>query len=157
MLKQTLRVVLFFLFSNIIYCQPAPIKGQVVDEQNNPLEFVSVALLKQKDSTLINYTITDTKGDFSITEAPKDSLLVQLSYMGFLTHTHNIVYNNTPLDLKIITLKESPNVLDAVTISAVVPVQVKKDTIAFNAGSFKVNPDDNLETLLKKLPWLEIE
>ncbi|WP_282135268.1 outer membrane beta-barrel protein [Seonamhaeicola maritimus] len=157
MLKQTLKFVLFLLISNILYCQSVPIKGQVVDEQKNPLEFVSVALLKQKDSTLINYTITDLKGDFSITEAPKDSLIVQLSYMGFLTHTQNILYNNTSLDLKIITLKESPNVLDAVTISAVVPVQVKKDTIAFNAGSFKVNPDDNLETLLKKLPGLEIE
>ncbi|WP_299556855.1 outer membrane beta-barrel protein [Seonamhaeicola sp.] len=157
MLKQTFKIFLLLLIPNAIFSQSAPITGHVVDEQDNPLEFVSVALLKQKDTTLINYTITDAKGDFAITEVPKDSLIIQLSYMGFLTHSENVVYNNEALDLKTITLKESPNVLDAVTISAVVPVQVKKDTIAFNAGSFKVNPNDNLENLLSKLPGLEIE
>lgn len=158
MINQFLKTLLTLLISIGIYGQSQPpIKGKVVDDKNAPLEFVSVALLKHKDSSLINYTISDIKGDFSFSEAPKDSLIIQLSYMGFQTVSKPILYNDNSLDLKTITLIESPNVLDAVTISAVVPVQVKKDTVAFNASSFKVNPSDNLESLLKKLPGLEIE
>ncbi|TYA71756.1 carboxypeptidase-like regulatory domain-containing protein [Seonamhaeicola marinus] len=154
-----LLILLFFLclFAVSNGQSKAPIRGNVVDESNTPIEFVSIALLKHKDSSLVNYTISDIKGDFSFSEAPKDSLIIQLSYMGFETYSKHILYTNAPIDLKTITLKESPNVLDAVTISAVVPVQVKKDTVAYNASSFKVNPSDNLESLLKKLPGLEIE
>lgn len=158
MFQTIYKIFFLFFITNIIYCQSVPaIQGSVFDEQNLPLELVSVAFLKQKDSTLINYTITDSNGYFSMTDVPKGNITVQISFMGFNTFKKDITYNSTPINLKTIILKESPSVLDAVTISAVVPVQVKKDTLAFNASSFKVNPDDNLESLLTKLPGLEIE
>ena len=42
-------------------------------------------------------------------------------------------------------------------ITAVIPIQIKKDTISYNANSFKVNYDDNIEGLLNNLPGIEIE
>ncbi|WP_179348335.1 outer membrane beta-barrel protein [Winogradskyella pacifica] len=148
----------FLVLSNILFSQSVPpIKGIVIDENKAPIEFVSVALLKQKDSTFINYTLTDVKGEFVILDTPKDSLLLQFSYLGYVTHFKPIHYTNKPIDLGEIILKEEAFELDAVTLSAVIPIQIKEDTIAFNANSFKVNPSDNLETLLKKLPGLEIE
>src|SRR5690606_12879232 len=37
------------------------------------------------------------------------------------------------------------------------PIRVKNDTIEFNARSFKVRPDANVEALLKELPGVEID
>jgi hypothetical protein len=37
------------------------------------------------------------------------------------------------------------------------PVTVKRDTIEFNAGSFKTNANATVEDLLKKLPGVEVE
>lgn len=155
MLKQPLFLTTFIFIFNLSFGQSTGIYGKVTNEQKEPLEFVSVALLKLKDSTLINYTITDIKGDFKLNETPKDSLVLQLSYMGYQSHFEKI--KNGTHDLKTITLQEDLKELDAITISAVIPMQVKKDTIAYNASSFKVNPDENLEELLKKLPGIEID
>ncbi|MBU2939818.1 outer membrane beta-barrel protein [Lacinutrix sp. C3R15] len=151
-------IFVFLILSNLLFGQSAPpIKGIVVNENKAPLEFVSVVLLKQKDSTYINYTITDAKGAFAILDAPKDSLMLQFSYLGYVSHFERIAYKNTPIDLSEVVLKEDSYPLDAVTITAEIPVQIKEDTIAFNANSFKVNSSDNLESLLKKLPGLEVD
>jgi len=135
----------------------SPITGTIINPQKEPLEFVSVALLNPKDSTMINFTTTDIKGNFKIIETSKDSILIQLFSTGYLPYFKNIVYKNKPIDLKTIVLKESVDLLDEVIISAVIPIEIKKDTISFNANSFKINPDDTIEELLKKLPGLELE
>lgn len=149
--------LIFLLLSTFVFSQSSSIFGNIINEQNEPLEFVSVVLLQQKDSTYVNYTITDIKGYFKIPDVPNSSLIVQFSYMGYITQSKNIDFKNEAIDFKTITFIENLNALNEVTISVVVPIQIKKDTIAFNASSFKVNPDDNLESLLKKLPGLEIE
>ncbi|MGB5419651.1 outer membrane beta-barrel protein, partial [Algibacter sp.] len=150
--------VFCFLVSNIIIGQTIePIIGKVVNPQKEPLEFVSITLLNPKDSTFVNYSITDIKGDFKIFEGSKDSLIIQLSSVGYLPYFKNIAYKKQLIDLKTIILEEDITSLDEVTISVAVPIQIKKDTIAFNASSFKVKPDDNIEGLLKKLPGVEID
>ncbi|WP_179375935.1 carboxypeptidase-like regulatory domain-containing protein [Winogradskyella wichelsiae] len=153
-----LLILLFLTLSNSLFAQSEPpIKGIVYDESRVPIALVSVALLKQKDSTFINYALTDVKGEFAIFDTPKDSLLLQFSYLGYITHFETIHYKNQPIDIGNVILKEDAYELDVVTLSAVIPIQIKEDTIAFNANSFKVNPSDNLETLLKKLPGIEVE
>ena len=68
------------------------------------------------------------------------------------------MHRGRPLfDNDTITLKEDISSLDEIVIAAVVPVQIKKDTVSFNANSFKINHDDNIEGLLNKLPGIEIE
>lgn len=151
-------VILSLVVSHMLLGQTLPaIKGKVINEQRNPIDYASVVLLKQNDSTFINYTITDSKGEFTISEVPKDSLIIQFSYLGYLTLFKKIHYKNNPIDLGEIILKEELYELGAVEISVEAPIQIKEDTIAYSASSFKVHPSDNIETLLKKLPGLEIE
>src|SRR5690606_28368241 len=47
--------------------------------------------------------------------------------------------------------------LEGVLIVGSPPIRVKTDTLEFNAGSFKVRPDANVEALLKELPGVEID
>lgn len=50
-------------------------------------------------------------------------------------------------------MNEEGKMLDAVTISAeYIPIKVTKDTLEFNAESFKTQPNALVEDLLKKLP-----
>lgn len=150
-------LILLFCFSAELQSQSTGIKGVVVDETNIPLEMVSVALLNPKDNAFLSYTITDEKGMFLLKDIPKDTVLIQLNLLGFKTFSKKLIYKKKQIDLKNIVLKEDIAVLDEIVISAVIPIQIKKDTVSFNANSFKVNYDDNIEGLLNKLPGIEIE
>lgn len=156
--RQYLLPIILLLFCNLTFGQTeAAISGNVVNPQNEPLEYVSVALLHPKDSTMINFTTTDIKGDFKIIENSRDSLLLQFFSTGYVAYFKNIVFAHEAIDLGKIILEEDIDLLDEVTISAVVPVQIKKDTVAFNTEAFKVDSDDNIEELLNKLPGMEID
>ncbi len=150
---------LFFVITSvhIVFGQSTTVKGVLLDPQNSPIELASIVLLNQKDSTVVNYTITDAKGFFQIIKPTNDTLIFQASFLGYKPYYKNIIINSKILDLKTIKLKEELSTLDAVTISAVIPIQIKKDTIAFNASSFKINHDDTIESLLSKLPGVEID
>ncbi|MEN8703390.1 MAG: outer membrane beta-barrel protein [Polaribacter sp.] len=150
-------LIIVFCFSKNLQSQSTGIKGIIVDEAKTRLEMVSVAALNPKDSTFLSYTTTDEKGHFILNDIPKDTILLQLNLLGFSSYTKKLQYKGTLIDLKTIVLKEAIALLDEIIISAVIPIQIRKDTIRFNANSFKVNYDDNLEGLLGKLPGIEIE
>ena len=159
--KGVLKVILFTLFvccfSTKYYAQKTGIKGVVVDDANQPLEMVSVAILSAKESVFLSYTTTDAKGGFYLDDIPKDSIVLQLNFLGFRTYSKKILYAKQLIDLKTIVLKEDVSSLNEIVISAVVPIQIKKDTVSFDASFFKVNHDDNIDGLLSKLPGIEID
>lgn len=154
---KSITLFLIIVLSLKTQSQSKGIKGNITDEMKIPLEMVSVALLNPKDSTFLSYTTTDEIGNFLIQDIPKDTVLIQLNLVGFKSYSKKIIYKNQFIDLKTIILKENVSVLDEIVISAVIPIQIKKDTVSFNANSFKINYDDNIEGLLNKLPGIEIE
>lgn len=141
----------------LLNAQKQGIKGIVTDANNQPLELVSVAALRIKDSSFVSFTTTDAKGNFYLTGFATDSLRIQFNLLGFTTYTKKVAYKNQLIDLATIVLQEEVNALNEIVIAAVVPIQVKKDTISYNAAAFKVGYDDTIESLLKKLPGIEIE
>lgn len=160
-MKRILKVALFLSFllclSVNFYAQKTGVKGVVVDDANEPLEMVSVAILSAKKSIFLSYTTTDAKGAFYIDDIPKDSIVLQLNFLGFTTFSKKLIYKKQLIDLKTIVLKEDVSSLDEIVISAVVPIQIKKDTVSFNPSFFKVDYDDNIDGLLGKLPGVEID
>ena len=152
-LKLTLCLFFFFLH---FYAQKSGIKGLITDVNKQPLEMVSVALLNPKDSTLVSFAATDKTGMFFINEVPSGSFLLQINLLGFKPFSKQLTYQNKLIDLQTIVLNDDVNTLDEIVIAAVIPIQIKKDTVSFNASSFKINVDDNIEGLLKKLPGIEI-
>jgi len=150
--------ILLILTSSLAFSQSSgTIIGKVMSQESEPLELVSVALLNPQDSTLVSFTTTDVKGEFKIAEDSKDSLLLQLFYTGYLSYFKTIKFRKELTDLKTIFLKEDIKQLDEIVITAVIPVQFKKDTIGYNASSFKVKHDDTIEELLNKLPGVEVD
>ena len=133
------------------------ISGRVIDEEKNPLEFASVAVLNAADSTLVSYTSTDIKGNFKVKEISVGKRIFQINLLGYQVYQKTIDFKGKSLDYGTITLKEADNTLDEVNITAVIPITIKKDTMAFNAKAFKVRVDDNVEDLLKKLPGVEVD
>lgn len=134
----------------------AQISGKITDDQNHPLEFVAVAAIHPTDSTLISYSSTNKEGFFKLTQIPEQQVIFQVHLIGFATHQQLIDYHDKSVDIGVIALTPD-NMLDEVVVQSVAPISIKKDTVAYNASSFNVRVDDNVEDLIKKLPGLEVD
>lgn len=154
--KVTIFTAIFLIIAGFNQLQAQSIKGIVVDEDNNPLEFASVALLQQKDSLLVKYTSTSADGKFELSEFKENSYIFQVFLMTYQTHQKVLKTTSSDINLGTIKLDKEVNALNEVIVSAIVPIKIKQDTIAFNAKAFKVKQDDNVEDLIKKLPGVQI-
>lgn len=136
------------------------IKGSVYDINNQaPLELATVYFSNVKDSTVIEYTTTDKNGDFKITtkkyEKPVFLKVNNTGYQPYIEEQNGLLENK---DFGKLYLLKNENVLNEVVVkSEAPPVKIKKDTLEFNASSFKVRPDANVELLLKQLPGVEVD
>jgi len=139
--------------------QKMSVKGQLADSTNAPLPSATVLLLNAKDSSLANFGVSDAQGFFEIRNVSKGNYLFKVSFLGFRTITRSIEVSETnPLvDLGRINMEAISAELAAIEIEAErAPVTVKRDTIEFNAGSFKTKQNAMVEDLLKKLPGVEV-
>jgi len=151
----------FFLFTIFTYAQTFNISGTLVDEiQGSPLESATVFAEKASDSTLITYTISDKKGFFELKgDTGLKSLRVNISYTGYAPFSKEISLNETRnVDLGTIKMALAAEALDGVLVKASrAPITIKKDTLEFNAASFKTKKDATVEDLLKELPGVEVD
>ena len=126
-------------------------------DENLPLDAATVHVEKQKDSSLVAYTISESDGSFIIEDVTSENKLnLFVSYVGYQTLKKEILISKQEINVGKLTLKLS-NSLDEVVIKTAAPVTIKKDTLEFNVKSFKTKKDATVEDLLKKLPGVEID
>ncbi len=133
------------------------IEGEVVNENNEPLGFATVALLNPEDSTLQFFGVTDAEGSYIITGIKESSYLLQYSYVGMKTTFEKIaipVERGTDLGTKILLAKQ---IEEVIVEAEMVPIKFKSDTLEFNAQSFKTRPGAAVEELSEKLPGVEVD
>lgn len=136
------------------------IKGTVYDINTQvPLELATVYFSSVKDSTLLEYATTDKNGVFKINTKKYDKpVFLKINYLGYQPYVEEQNGLSESKDYGKLYLLQNTNLLNEVVIKTEAPpIRVKKDTLEFNAASFKVRPDANVETLLKQLPGFEID
>ncbi len=136
------------------------LKGTVLDLNSHlPLESATVYFSTVKDSTVLEYATTDKFGIFQISTKKLDKpVFLKVNYVGYQTYIDEQKGILTNKDFGKIYLLGNINALkDVVVKSDAPPIRVKKDTLEFNAPSFKVRPDANVEALLKQLPGFEVD
>ncbi len=152
-------VLFFFVFSanaqNVVNY-----KGTVLDINTQlPLELATVYFTNVKDSTVIEIATTDKNGEFKInTKKYEKPVFLKVNYLGYQTFVEEQNALIESKDFGKIYLLQNVNALkDVVITSEAPPVRIKKDTLEYNAASFKVRPDSNVEVLLKQLPGFEVD
>jgi hypothetical protein len=160
MKKNLLTILLYFATFLALGQNTITVKGKIVDKKTLlPIESATIYLKSVKDSTVIDYTISDKNGNFALAtkkiNTPVYFKIAFTSYADFSEKLENLQENK---DFGIIKLDDDVNTLSELVIKAEAPpITIKNDTLEFNASSFKVRPDANVEALLKQLPGVEID
>jgi hypothetical protein len=153
--------LLFALFFFAVNAQNnIVVKGTVYDiNTQKPLESAMVYFSNVKDSTVIEYTTTDKNGFFKInTKIYEKPVFLKINFMGYQAYTEEQSRLLENKDFGKLYLLQNETALNEVVIkNDAPPIRIKKDTLEFNAASFKVRPDATVETLLKQLPGVEVD
>lgn len=121
-----------------------------------PLGYATVSLTKAGASSAFKYALTSDKGKAVLEKVAAGTYTFKAELLGYKTFTKEITVKD---DLNLGTIKVDPDkqVLSAASVSATGnPIVIKKDTVEYNASSFKTTDNDVLEDLLKKLPGVEV-
>ena len=156
-LKFTLTLILSFL-TLCAYAQGTfTVKLKLVDAKTEqPLGFATATITPKGDDKAARFVMSDEKGLAELTKIRKGTYVVKVEEMGYKTFEQEVLVDKN-IDLGEVKLAEDIEVLDAASVSAVGnPIIMKKDTIEYNASSFKTSDNDMLEELLKKLPGVEV-
>lgn len=151
------KLCFLFLFLIIkLTAQIYSISGKVTDDSDKPVENATVTLIKQKDSSVINFIGTGKNGNFNFkVPAQSESSFLQISGDKLKTYSKKFEVINKDEDLGNIKLeKDLVTAIEEVQIT-VSPVKIKKDTVEYNASYIKVKPDARIDELLKEIPGVE--
>ncbi|WP_121353871.1 outer membrane beta-barrel protein [Flavisolibacter nicotianae] len=154
-----LCVLLLFVVS-VAFAQGS-IKGKLLDSAGkNPLGLATITVFKAADTALITYRLSNPEGEFKVPGLPLNlACRIVVTYTGYEAFRKEFTLTGEEtLDMGNIKLQPTAKSLDEVIVVAErPPVTVRKDTIEFNASSFKTLPTHLVEDLLRKLPGVQVD
>ena len=125
--------------------------GKVVDENNSPLDFVNVVLLKA-DSTYIAGTVTDENGGFLFEKPQGNPKFIRLSSIAYSTKTMDIPATG---NLGVIQLNPESVMLGEVVVKSNRPVTaIKGDALVTNVAGSQLEHAGTANDVLTQVPMV---
>ncbi|MAX71373.1 MAG: glucosamine-6-phosphate deaminase [Flavobacteriaceae bacterium] len=139
--------VILIALSSYALAQDFSISGKVVDSENTPIELANILILNSEDESYIKGTSTDGNGFFNINNLSSETYLLRISYIGLETFEQKIILTGN-LDLKTITLSDTPESLEEVTVIAKKPTITRQpDRLIFNIENTALTESSTLGVL----------
>jgi outer membrane receptor protein involved in Fe transport len=168
--KLYLLFAFFVCFSITLSAQQRPpdvlkvgiVSGQIIDSQSNePLEYATIAIFRERDSTLVTGTITAQTGNFRITEIPVGKYYAKIDFLGYKTLIKgglNITMENPEVRLRKITLEPLASTLEGVNIVADKPMyQNQIDRKVINPDKDIMSAGGTALNVLESAPSVDVD
>ncbi|HMK27229.1 MAG TPA: carboxypeptidase regulatory-like domain-containing protein, partial [Chitinophagaceae bacterium] len=161
-MRKIYLVLLSACFTTVLPAQKnGVVKGLAFDTiSKQPVAAATITILERKDSSLVTFSMTGNDGRFELKGIPNGEYRLMITHVNY--HTSNIFFsisdNNKNAELGNVVMNDKAKVLaEVIARNEEPPVTLINDTVQYNAGSFKVPPNANVEQLLKKLPGVKVE
>ncbi|MEI2739355.1 MAG: outer membrane beta-barrel protein [Chitinophagaceae bacterium] len=161
-MRKIFLLLLSACFTSTLFAQKnGVVKGIAFDTiSKQPVSAATVTVLERKDSSLVTFTMTGNDGRFELKGLTNGEYRLMISHVSY--HNSNKYFSitdaNKTAELGNLVMNDKAKVLEEVVLAAEAPpVTLINDTIQYNAGSFKVQPNATVEQLLKKLPGVKVE
>lgn len=149
-------------FSMMNRYRTAKVRAHVVDSKTGEaIDFATVYLSPQGDSTITNFAISGTDGNVVIDDVTQGKYELHAELVGYVPFKKTVDIRLSEFEreknLGRIQMEQSMEYIDAATVSAAGnPVVIKKDTVVFNAASYRTVENAMLADLLKKMPGIKV-
>ncbi|WP_235304054.1 carboxypeptidase-like regulatory domain-containing protein [Porphyromonas macacae] len=130
------------------------ITGRVTNKSSKGLPDISVMLMLPADSTIVDYSFTDEKGNYKLSYKGNSShLLITISAFDIKRKTKRVENKSQTVNL---TTEEGSVALREVVVK---PTKMwgEKDTINYSVAAFKDKKDIVIGDVLKKMPGINVK
>ena len=136
------------------------IKGKIKNKNNINLEFATVSLYNNKDNSLVEGTITNSKGKFLFTDIIEGNYRIEISFIGYkdTSIVINKTTNNINNNINTIYLKQDAKLLSEINIEdRKLIYEAKIDKIIYNAENDLNETENNATDVLRKTPLVSVD
>ncbi|SIS34652.1 Outer membrane receptor proteins, mostly Fe transport [Chryseobacterium shigense] len=146
-------LVVLILCSQIFLSQNVQITGRILNNENSPVDFAEVLLLKN-DSVKIRSEVTDANGLFTI-DAPKDSYILQVKRFKGILYSKKIKLENN-LRLNDLRIEDIKQIKEVILEKKKKLIEKKIDRTVFNVENSIFSSGADLAQVLSGTPMLSV-
>ena len=157
-MKSLLSFICTILLSIPVFAQQRiAVSGLVKSNEGVYLAKATVVLLSENGKDSVR-TLTNETGEFTLRNIIPANYRLLVSYVGFKTFDQTFAYASSKSDKRIpdIILQPDGSSLQNLTLESQ-KVQIKEDTVSYKIDSTMYRKNDNVETLLKQLPGVQVD
>ncbi len=135
------------------------ITGAVFNKKTSePIDYVSVTLVNPQTGTALELgAMTDSKGLFTIANAPAGKYIVRISNIGSVTQEREVVVGNTDINLGRIDLADDIKLLEeVVVVGQKSQMTINSEHRIFNVGSNIASAGASADELLAAVPSVDV-
>lgn len=125
----------------------AQLKGTLINEDRQPVEFANIALYSLPDSVMIAGTVSDENGNFALNYKNIDSAFLEVSFIGYETQV-------VPAKAEqIIVMKAESFTLNEVVVKGDLPkIRLRNDALVTTVQNSVLSKAGTANDVLKRLP-----
>ena len=139
----------------------AKLSGYVVDSTlTKAVEYANVAVYNTLTNKLVDGTVADDKGKFTLNRVAPGSYKLLISFLGYTAKTIDnvLIAKGQAKDMGVIRLSSSARTLNEVTVAGQKAlVEDKVDRLVYNADSDLSAKGGDATDILKKVPMLSVD
>ena len=160
-MKKFLIVILILFTSVLAFSQGKTtykLYGQILDDSNEGLPYVSVGIFNAKDSSYAKGAATELNGKFSV-QLPAGNYYAKISFLSFYDKTvSDIVITNKDVDLKKIALKpDVKNLEEFEIVEEKSLMELDLDKRVYNVDKDVTNQGADASEVLDNVPSVSVD
>lgn len=162
-MKKLLLSVCFLLFCFIAAKAQGvhSIKGRVIDTASTTiLGGTAVAVLNEKDSTMVKFTRAAENGSFELGNIKNGKYILLVSYPKYADFVDHFTLDSTKKDVdygKINLTGKAQILADVIIKGNRAAIKIKGDTTEFDPKAFNIEPNSKVEDLIKQFPGIQVD
>jgi outer membrane receptor protein involved in Fe transport len=159
--KKILFISVALLLSPCLFSQPTgnTVTGFVIDKSSGqPVEFATVQLLRQYDSSAINTTVTDKKGRFIFNSLVSGNFIIRVSFIGYENNSIILTVNQQKQNVGNIEITTIAKKLSEVVVTGRKSLlNTNIDRKVYNVSGDIMAQSGSASDILKNIPSVEVD
>ena len=127
--------------------------GEILDKKKEPIISAQVIIFNPKNNQIVTFATSNSEGKFYLASIPLDTILIKINHISYTTY-EEVIICNTGSQKRFILDDYSYQLQELIIKNK--KVEKRGDTIIYDVRGLRDVHDNNLEDIIRKIPYIEI-